>query len=215
MPSKKRRADSLEVETEASKLATKRAQDLELKRQWRPIDLNQESFHLPDGERLHRHPTFTLRRSTMCGIFVRFITPSLIRKMASDMNPEILKFDNGVAFSLTLASIYKLLAIWIRIYGEQHHPKGVRRGDRPLRDQLSFYQRHFQALYPNTPCVGMRFMEIMTTHFLFDNRYSKQLSHNFRMILRGIGSVVAGDEKLLHFTGIYITLDIYVYLILL
>ena len=129
--------------------------------------------------------------------------------MASDMNPEILKFDNGVAFSLTLASICKLLAIWIRIYGEQHHPKGVR----PLRDQLSFYQRHFQALYPHTPCVGMRFMEIMTTLFLFDNRY--QLSHNFRMILRGIGSVVAGDEKLLHFTGIYITLEIYVYLILL
>ena len=41
-------------------------------------------------------------------------------------------------------------------------------------------------------------MEIFTTHFLFDSRYSKQLSHNFRAILRGIGDVVAGDEKLLH-----------------
>ena len=42
----------------------------------------------------------------------------------------------------------------------------------------------------------------MTTHFLFDSRYSnKHMSHNFRMILRGIGSVVAGDKKLLRFTG--------------
>ena len=45
-------------------------------------------------------------------------------------------------------------------------------------------------------------MEIFTTHFLFDYRYSKQLSHNFRAILRGIGDRVAGDEKLLHFTGV-------------
>ena len=43
--------------------------------------------------------------------------------------------------------------------------------------------------------------EYLMTLFLFDSRYSKRLSHNFRTVLRGIGSTVAGDEKLLHFTG--------------
>ena len=64
-------------------------------------------------------------------------------------------------------------------------------------------------LYPHTLCIGLSFMEIMTTHFFFDNRYSQQLSHNFRMILRGVGSVVSGDKKLLLFTGIFVTLEMY------
>ena len=34
-----------------------------------------------------------------------------------------------------------------------------------------------------------------------DSRYSGQLSTNFLGILRGIGCTIAGDEKLLHFTG--------------
>lgn len=203
MPSKKRKSGTLEAEMKASKQRKLRAQDLELKRQWRPINLDQESFHLPASDLLDRHPTFALRRATLGGIFLKFVTPSLVTEMALNIEPANLVYDNGVVFSLTLQSIYRLLAIWIRIYGEQHHPKGVRRGQRPLRDQLHYYQRHFLSAFPNTPSLGLRFMEIMTTNFLFDSRYSKQLSHNFRMILRGIGSVIAGDEKLLHFTGIY------------
>ena len=61
----------------------------------------------------------------------------------------------------------------------------------------------YAVLFPNLSPVGeTRFMEIFTTHFLFDSRYSNQLSHNFRAILRGIGDIVAADEKLLHFTGV-------------
>ena len=67
--------------------------------------------------------------------------------------------------------------------------------------ELYFYRQYFLSVFPNIPSISLRFMEIMTTHFLFGSRYSKQLSHNFRMILRDIGSVVAGDEKLLRFTG--------------
>ena len=184
MSSNKRKADTLDVETQAAKLSKKRAHDSELRRQWRPINLDNESFHLPKAESLNRHSTFNLRRCTLSGIFLKFVTPALISKMALDMDSAISMFDDGT-LSSTLPSIFKLLAIWIRIYGEQHQPKGVQRGQRPLRSQLYFYQQHFLSVFPNIRSIGLRFMEIMTTHFLFDSRYSKQLSHNFRMILRG------------------------------
>ena len=165
MSSNKRKADTLDVETQAAKLNKKRAQDSELRRQWRPISLDNESFYLPKPESLNRHPTFNLRRCTLSGIFLKFVTPALISKMVLDTDSAVSMFDDGTLFSLILPSIFKLLAIWIRIYGEQHQPKGVQRGQRPLRSQLYFYQQHFLSVFPNMPSIGLRFMEIMTTHF--------------------------------------------------
>ena len=46
------------------------------------------------------------------------------------------------------------------------------------------------------------FLETFTTFFLLDSRYLGQLSTNFRSILHGIGCTIAGDEKLLHITGL-------------
>ena len=131
------------------------------------------------------------------------MTHDLVTQIATDLDPSNLTYDNGKSICLSLPRIYKMLAIWIRIYGEQHKPFGVQKGERPLRNQLEQYHWEYAVSFPNSsPVGGTRFMEIFTTHFLFDSRYSKQLSHNFRAILRGIGDVVAGDEKLLHFTGL-------------
>ena len=201
MPSNKRKSNSISNEEKAAKMRRWRAQDLEVKRHWRPIDLGKESFHLPPTAVLDRRPTFTFRRATFLGIFLKFVSTSLVTKIAQDIDPSSLMYDNGTPFVLSLCTIYKMLAIWIRIYGEQHAAKGVIRYQRPLRDQLVWYRNYFRNSLPNIPSLGVRFLEIVTTHFLFDSRYSKQLSCNFRSILRSIGNVVAGDEKLLHFTG--------------
>ena len=69
MSSNMRKADTLDVKIQAAKLSKKRALDSELRRQWRPINLDNESFYLPKAESLNRHPTFNLRRCTLSGIF--------------------------------------------------------------------------------------------------------------------------------------------------
>ena len=56
--------------------------------------------------------------------------------------------------------------------------------------------------FSHIPPLGSKFLKTFMTIFLLDSRYSGQLSTNFRSILRGIGCTIAGDEKLLHFTGL-------------
>ena len=108
-------------------------------------------------------------------------------------------YKNGQMFGLSHCTVYKLLAIWIRIYGEQHFLNGVVRHQLPLRDQLVWYRNYCRNAYPDIACLGIRFMDITTTQFLLDSQYSKQLSSNFKSLRRNIGNAVAGDENMLHF----------------
>ena len=110
--------------------------------------MDNESYHLSKAEPFNRHPTLNLRRCTLSGIFLKFVTPALLSKMALDMDSAVMMFDDGTRFSLTLPSIVKLLAIWIQINGEQHQPKGVQRDQRPIHNQLYFYQQHSLSVFP-------------------------------------------------------------------
>ena len=70
-----------------------------------------------------------------------------------------------------------------------------------MREELERYIEFFENTFSHISPLGSKFLENFTTNFLLDSRYSCQLSKNFRGILRGIGCTIAGDEKLLHFTG--------------
>ena len=61
--------------------------------------------------------------------------------------------------------------------------------------------RASKTLSPVYPLWGLSLLKCLRQFFLLDSRYSGQLFTNFRGILRGIGCTIAGDEKLLHFTG--------------
>ena len=205
MGSKKRvLSDSEKAEFAANK-KRKRDAEKQLSRQWRKINLDRESFSLSRSNASERFPTFTFRFASLLKIFLSFVTHGLVTQIATDLSFNELQYDSGKSFHLSLPCIYKMLAIWIKIYGEQHKSVRVKKGARPLRDQLVQYRWDFVVGFPKLSAPGgTRFMEVFTSHFLFDSRYSKPLSHNFRKILRGIGDIVAGDEKLLHFTGIHV-----------
>ena len=216
MGKKKRHVTDEERENYASEKKRQRRSQKALLSQWRKMDFSKESFILPESSVSNRYPTFIYRNSTLLRIFLKFVTNDLVSQIAKDLDPqEDLTTDNGDAVSLSLPQIYKMLAIWIRIYGEQHQPPGVKKGGRPLRYQLQWYAKDFADNFPHIPNAGgIRFIERFTTHFLFDSRYSKQLSHNFRTIFfRSIGLTIAGDEKLLHFKGIvtYISIISFLY----
>lgn len=91
---------------------------------------------------------------TLLRIFLIFVTNALVTKIAEDLDPEDLLFDNGKSLAISLSRIYKILAIWIRIYGEQHQPRGVQKNKRPLRNQLVKYQQEFKAAHPNISSMG-------------------------------------------------------------
>ena len=129
------------------------------------------------------------------------MTADLVTSIASDIDPQCLLYNSETLFSLSLCKIYKSLAAWIRIYGAQHSPRGVQKSQRPLRQELMKYIQCFRNAFLRIPSLGSKFLEIFTTIFLLDSRYSGQLSTNFRGFLRGIGCTIAGDEKLLHCTG--------------
>ena len=79
------------------------------------------------------------RTASLLKIFLAFVTHSLVTQIESDLGPSDLIYDSGKSIRLTFPRIYKMLAIWIRIYGEQHKPFGVKRGERPLRYQPEQY----------------------------------------------------------------------------
>ena len=170
------------------------------KKLWRKINLKRESFQLPSENVLNRAPTFNLRKPSLLAIFLRFITHGLVQTICDDMMPENYSYHRGDLLHISLSKVYKMLAVWVMIYGRQNVSPGVKKGERPLRKELEKVKRRFETLYPNIPSIGITFMEIFTANFLIHSSYTEQLSKNFRSILRGIGNSISGDEKLLHFT---------------
>ena len=169
MALRKRKSGYLCNDEDDATWSSERTQEIEIIGHWTPIDLANESFNLPHTVDADRYPTFNLRTVSFLKIFLRFVTVSLVTKIAQDIDPADLRYDCGAVILLSLCSIYKPLAIWIRIYGEQHAPNGVIRHSRPLREQLIWYWDHFRDCYPRIDSLGIRFMEIVTTKFLFDS----------------------------------------------
>ena len=139
MAFRKRKSGSLCNDEDDATRSSERAQEIEIIGRWRPVDSANESFHLPHTVDADRYPTFNFRTASFLKIFLRFVTVPLVTKIAQDIDPADLTYDCGSVILLSLCSIYKLLAIWIRIYGEQHAPRGVIRHSLPLREQLIWY----------------------------------------------------------------------------
>ena len=196
MSCSKRKSDAKERSDKGAKLARVRAETKELQKEWRRVDLRKESFTLPEWDLLDRRPTFLYRKVTLLQIFLKFMSPDLVTLIAAGIDPQRLLYNSETLFSLSLCKIYKSIAVWIRIYGAQHFPPGVKKSQRPLRQQLVSTRSTFEGRFPIYLLWDLSFLKRLQQFFLLDSRYSGQLSANFRSILRGIGCTIAGDEKL-------------------
>ena len=168
---------------------------------WKVVDPAKESFQLPADEALKKHPSFIWRSATLLEIFLRFVDIPLVQQIARNCSEDSLQYSSGDMISLSLSKIYKGLAFAIRIYGEQVVSTGVKKIQRPLRQQLKEHMTYFEANFPETSSVGISFLECFVAKFLFDAQVTNLVSENFRSVLRGIGNTIAGDEKLLKFCG--------------
>lgn len=110
-----------------------------------------------------------------------------------------LKTINKNKFSSIL--IYKMLAVKLRITALQHVPTEAAVGSVSLRKSIEDAREHFRKAFGKAPpCYDIisrfiaRFLIAGTAHF-------RRMSENFLNIVSRLGEWVAGDEKLLHFTG--------------
>ena len=187
-----------------TKKAAADACKLRERRQWRLINFGKESFKRPHAIREKRHLCFNVRkggqRASLLEIFLKFLPPAFVTKIASEIPEHELRYFNGWTLRLSLKKIYCILAIKIRIYGEQCVPVSVKARTRPLRLQIKAFKKYFEEKYL-VKTFGIVGCELVLSHFLVDSTYLEELSANFMSIVRHIGTYVAGDEKLLRFFG--------------
>ena len=158
MSCSKRKSDAKERSDKGAKLARVRAKTKELQKQWRRVDLRKESFTLPEWDLLDRRPTFLYCKVTLLQIILKFMTPDLVTLIAAGIDPQRLLYNSETLFSLSLCNIYKSLAVWIRIYGAQHSPPGVKKSQRSLRQELVKYTECFRRSFSHIPPLRSEFL---------------------------------------------------------
>ena len=98
-------------------------------------------------------------------------------------------------------AIDRLFAHQIRLIGLQNGPVEGGGVKRHLRDALSDSKLHFQEIYPDAKHMGLEVLSVLVSRYLITDSVLPILSRNFQACCDDLGQVLAGDEKLLHFTG--------------
>ena len=97
------------------------------------------------------------------------------------------------AYQPTVKMIYQLLALHIKIFGDQEVPVGSNPKRHPMEDALKSARDYF------SPCLN--FCEKLISIFLFNGDSEDALNWSFQSFIDKLGQYVAGDEKLIDFTG--------------
>ena len=189
---------------------------------WEAIQTNKAVYEKPQ-RRVDEEETLLKRlvSPTLLGIFLIFVTTELLEAIWNAgllvnrwvyqkptptgstakrirLNPRII---NGGKFSLKL--IYMWLAVSIRLFGTQNNPMENTVNGRPIRENIKLEAAYFDSKYEDkhitAPNIG--YLEFLTANFLITNEFFPIISKNFQSLIHRLGCFVAGDEKLLHYTG--------------
>lgn len=147
---------------------------------------------------------------TLLSIFLAIINESLIQNMLlkiQTVNPNVWTIGYGKHVKISTKLIYLMYAVKIRIIGLQNKSTENEAKQRPLRDSVTEALCHFNDISsgfvsPVRNCVyPCDKMERMMSRLKLDETHFAELSLNFQSLLTCPGEFVAGDEKLLHYTG--------------
>jgi hypothetical protein len=144
-----------------------------------------------------------LGNTSLLSIFLKIVTVQLMTKIIENINPDdfIMRFSPFWIIQPTIVDFYKILAISIRIQGLNKIPRENRKNNRPIRESIIEAVSHFQGLYGSRNVLGINIIERLVSLPLFMNDYYNEISINFQSLVLNLGESIAGDEKLLYFTG--------------
>jgi hypothetical protein len=142
-------------------------------------------------------------RPSLLDIFLRFVPKELLDQIIKNFTTGdlLLRQSSGWVLVPTLRMVYIALAFSIRIIGLQNQPKENQRNQRPLRQSILEAKNHFCDQFPMYDPIGDDKLAKLLSLPYFTSSYYEEISHYFQSIIEKCGDVVAGDEKLFHFTG--------------
>ncbi|KAJ1412138.1 hypothetical protein B484DRAFT_402420 [Ochromonadaceae sp. CCMP2298] len=139
-------------------------------------------------------------------VFLKFYSWDLMGSMLrghAAANPvwnHLSKGSQSKRASTSLPDIYRALAVKIRLYGLQQRPSEHERRLDPYLSAVREALKHFAILHPKKAQDPYRVKKLLSCFMLtFD--YFDELSINWQSVVRDVGEVIAGDEKLLKFFG--------------
>ena len=101
---------------------------------------------------------------------------------------------NNNKFSLRV--IYSFFAVKMRIHALQKKRKASQPGKNLLMEAIKESRSHFGEKLP-----GVKILRTLLARYLLTENYFARITDNIMSNIRRFGEFVAGDEKLLHFTG--------------
>ena len=101
---------------------------------------------------------------------------------------------NNNKFSLRV--IYSFFAVKMRIHALQKKCKASQPRENLLIEAIKESRSHFGEKLP-----GVNILKTLLARYLLTENYFARITNNIMSIIRRFGEFVAGDEKLLHFTG--------------
>jgi len=180
-------------------------------------DIERDGWNLVDKSRLNKDFYFqaTFSRSqyaqlrdqpgSIGGIFCSFFTDSLCDRILSDIPVETwaLSGSSNRRIIPRKAYIFKVFAAYIFIMDRRGIAEEIAPGrldqDASMADaiaHLSQFCPNGQQSFPNK-----HIWRTLLAHYHIGYTYWSELSSNFAAALTSLGQIVAGDEKLVHFTG--------------
>lgn len=175
---------------------------------WEDLNLTDHSYKVKEQGLVQASavvdPSKVSKDSSLCDIFCQLLPVQLPQSIWEDPDRGPIYYETSKALfggDFNLKKIYRHLAIHIRIIGFQDSPVEGDGSLRALREALTASKNYFESIHPDEPPPGIKALELLTTNFLIDTEHFEALSRKFQDVLSDLGQILAGDEKLLRYTG--------------
>ncbi len=193
----------------AAKRARKRADVEEAQSlNWREVDTSKECFtikELPPSEAF-LGLSFRNNNLKIIDIFNKFLTDSVMDKLYAGFNQDKLHISHRKktswchGMSLSAAYQWQSIAVQIRIIAMQVKSTFNAPIRNHLKASISEAINHFRSLDKGR-VANREIIEKLISNMLLDESFAYDISRNFQSVVLQLGQMVAGDEKLFHYTG--------------
>jgi hypothetical protein len=169
--------------------------------EWTMLDLEKVRLRFDSLDDPHATACLAFKAdATLVDIFMKLCPPAFIQTLI-DVDSRRFHFSRGKSMNVTIPLIYKCLAVFFRIQAQ--HTRGERRSSikEPQRRAFNEAISHFHTSFPKAHVPGLSVLECIHLQFLITPEYEETMSLNLQSCVRWLGQWMAGDEKLIGYTG--------------
>jgi hypothetical protein len=137
-------------------------------------------------------------------LFFQFLPLDLLQRVLDNIDPASWyrgRNLNSGRINVDLKKVLYILAAYIFLMGRQEELDYTVNGKTKLDKAMKNAQNYFETINPGFTFPCKNIWEKSFGNYHITHRYYDDVSANFQSIVREIGCCVAGDEKLLYFTG--------------